>query len=452
MKVLLSDPEKAITALTFPLIIGVLVQNLNSLVDITWVSWLGASAVSGLSLVFPVYTALSGIGNGLGIGLSAAVSRDVGRRDREAACRAAGQTVAMAVAFSVCLSVPLLIFAEPIMVAFGAGDVLDESVDYAVPIFCGIFFLLLSQMMSGVLRGEGATKEAMWIQVAGALTNMVLDPILIYGVGWGVAGAAWATVVAAAVSSALGFVCYRPSRGMYVVLSRRYMRIDMGMQRDILAVGAPQAAELVIMSVFNIPMNRAIIEVGGPSLVGVYTTAWRACYMVLIPAQAMSGSIVPACSAEIGAGRGDLLRRAFRYGITRSVLYTAVLSVGMAALSPLIADAATAADDLRYLRSETETILLALAIQAPLFSQVFVGGAYLQATRRSVHSFLCSLLRNVVLVSVTVVLAMAGAESIWLWVGLVAVEVSGGALMDVLAYRAVRAEASKAEASRARYG
>lgn len=443
-RILTGEPEKAIPILAAPLAIAIFVTNLNTLVDITWISWLGAVEVSGVSLVFPLYAALVGLGTGLGVGVAAAVARQVGARNHEAASRSAGQIFLLAALFSIALSPPLVIFAEPLMEAFGAGEATSEAVAYAVPLCSTLFLLLLSQMISGLLRGEGATRQAMYVQVAGAVTNLVLDPILIFGLGWGVAGAAWATVAASAVPVVIGLWLYRGKGGLYASLAFRYWGVDLPAQKSILVVGAPQAAELVLMSVFNIPANRCIIEVGGLVLVGIYTAAWRVAYMVLIPAQAFAGALVPVCSAETGANKLHLLKRAFGFAVRKTNLYTVILCAALFLLSSPIASVLTVSEDLAGMHGECVNLLMVMSVMLPFMAMVFVGGAFLQSRQRAMAAFGSSFLRNVVMV-ITYGMAAALATGAWgIWISLAFTDMSGGLLMYWLAKREVRRAVSEA--------
>ena len=199
-RTLLGDQRKGVIALAIPIGVALCFQQLNNIVDSLWVAGLGGSAMSALGIVYPIYTILIGIGNGLGIGVGAAIARNIGQRNHADANRSAAQGVFITAVVSIILTPILLLTAEYTMVLMGAGDTVGDCLDYAYPIYLSSFFVILSGVMSGMLRGEGAAKRSMAIQVIGALVNIVLDPVFIYVLDMGVAGAAWATVVAFVVS------------------------------------------------------------------------------------------------------------------------------------------------------------------------------------------------------------------------------------------------------------
>ena len=432
-KVVLGDPRKSIPALAAPLAVSVFVMNLNSMADTAWAAWLGGSAVAGLGLAYPLCAAIAGIGNGMGIGSAAAIAREVGRGDRAGASRTAAQSLTLALLCSIVVSVPLVLFAGDLMDLFGADESASEALDYGMPIFAGSFFVIAGQVVSGMLRGEGASRRSMAVQLAGALTNMVLDPILMYGFGLGVMGAGIATVCAGAVSLTAGLAFYISGRDMYADLRSGGFAPDRRVSRDILYVGLPESAEYMVMSLINIPMNFIIIGVGGEDVVGTYTSAWRVAYMVLIPAQAVSGGIVSVCSAEFAAGRADLLNEAFSFGTRLSVRLTLYLAVPMALLCYPIAWAFTVSPDLEPLRGDMAFCLLMLAVLLPSMSQVFVGSAYLQSIEHSEIGFLSSLARNTVMVAAYLAAAALFGSTEAIWAVMAASEIGGGLLMWKLA-------------------
>ena len=221
--ILLGNQRTAVIALAVPLGIALFIQQINSLVDSFWVSGLGSDEMAAIGIVSPLYAALVGIGGGLGIGISASISRFIGRGEPSSANRIAAQGLILTVIISVISTIVLLVTAEPLLKLIGAGNTLGLCMEYALPIYAGTIFVILSGVMSGMLRGEGAAKRSMYIQTAGAFANIVLDPIFIYTFDMGVAGAAWATVIALAISSIIPFYWYLFTEDTFVRIEKRYI-------------------------------------------------------------------------------------------------------------------------------------------------------------------------------------------------------------------------------------
>ncbi len=445
-KNLLGDPTVAIPVMVAPLAVAILIQNVNSMTDIMWVSWLGGTAVGGLGLAYPLYATICGFGNGLGIGVSSAIARHVGVRDREGAMRTAGQAIFLSVVFAIILSCIFVPFARPLMGLFGGGEAIDASLEYGMPIYTGCFFLIISSVMSGILRGEGAARASMIIQVAGAATNMILDPIFIYALDWGVSGAGWATVAAGIVSMVLGLSFYVKKDMMYVKLRLRDLIPNWKYSKDILYVGLPQSSEYAVMSLINMPMNYIIVAVGGASAVGIYTSAWRVAYIAFVPAQAYGGAVVSVCSAEFSAKRSKMIEKAFHFAVKKSVRHSLYLAIAMIILAYPMAIVFTQADDLQYLRTEMALLFVCLAAMLPVMSQVFVGSSFLQSIEHSGVALMSSLIRNIVMVFGYISMAWIFHTTLSIWVIMALIEIFGGVLMACLAWKYIKRFSAKCAA------
>ncbi|MBO6083636.1 MAG: MATE family efflux transporter, partial [Candidatus Methanomethylophilaceae archaeon] len=161
VRVLLGDQRKGVITLAIPIAIALFVQNLNNIVDSFWVADLGQRAMASLGVVYPLYSILIGIGNGFGIGVSAAIARNIGMKNHEDADGVAGQGILLTVITSVIMTTILIVTAEPVVMMMGGEDMMDECLSYGIPIYLGSFFIILSGVMSGMLRGEGAARRSM---------------------------------------------------------------------------------------------------------------------------------------------------------------------------------------------------------------------------------------------------------------------------------------------------
>ena len=434
LNVLLGDPRKAIVAFSIPIAVALLAQQSNSLVDSFWVTALGGNAMAALGLVSPIYSILVGIGNGLGIGASSAIARCIGLGRPEDTGAKAAQAIVLCAAAALIATPLLLLTAKPVLILFGAGHTLDESMAFAIPLYISAFLIFTSGVMSGIMRGEGAVRKSMYIQVIGAVSNLVLDPIFIYSLNMGVAGAAWATVAAFGISILIGLYWYLVKKDMFIRFKRKDFRLSKTHQKDILSVGLPQTAEFTVMSLFNVIFNFCIIMVGGTSAMAIYTVAWRIMYILLIPAQAMGGAIVSACSAEFGMKRYDMMRQAYVYSVRTSILLLACFSIALGLLAGPIASVFTQAPDMQYLHGDMVVMLYIFASFIPIMSLIYIGSSLLQSLKRSKISLLSTFIRNLMLAVTFVIAAYMFGTLTSLWWAMFATEVFGGALMGYWAY------------------
>ncbi|MDR3282217.1 MAG: MATE family efflux transporter [Candidatus Methanoplasma sp.] len=443
IETMLGDPRKALVAFSIPIAVALLVQQSNTLVDSFWVTSLGGDAMAAIGLLNPIYAVLIGIGNGLGIGAAAAIARKIGAGNREEASGIASQAVTLVVVVSVVATPFLLFMGEPLLRLIGAGATIETSMQYAFPLFLSTVLVIMSGVMSGILRGEGAIRRSMYIQIVAAVVNIVLDPIFIYNLGWGIAGAAWVTAISLAASVAISLFWYASGKKTYLKLRLSEMRFHAPRMREILSVGGPQSLEFAAMNVFNVGYNLCVIKVGSTDIMGLYTVSWRIIYLLMIPAQAMGGAIVSACSAEFGMKRYDMIRSAYAYALKVSVSTLAALAAVTAAVAGLIATVFTSGPDMQHLHDDMTVMLRILVILVPFFGPVYVGSSLLQALNRSKVALMSSVIRNTVLTILFFSAAYVVGTVPSLWWAMVVGEIFGGALMGYWAYVVLKDSARK---------
>jgi putative MATE family efflux protein len=432
VKVLLGDQRKGIIALSIPIAIALFVQNLNNIVDSFWVADLGQAPMAALGIVYPLYCILIGIGNGLGIGVSAAIARNIGMKRHEDANGVAAQSLTLTLIISVAMTVILMVTVVPVIQMMGGENMMDACLSYAIPIYLGSFFIILSGVMSGMLRGEGAARRSMAIQVVGAVVNIVLDPVLIFWMDMGVAGAAWATVISFVISSLMGFYWYFRSDDMYIEFKRKYFRINTAQMREILNVGLPESIELTVMNFFNVFLNYFVIMCSGDAGLAVYTMVWRIGYLVIIPAQAMGGAMVAVCSAEYGMKEFDMIRDAYNFAIKRSFLMLLALCLVFALSADLLASVFLRTEDMMFMHDDMVTFTYAMAMFMPMFSMVFVGSSLMQSLEKAGQAMLNTLARNIAVTIAYAIVALVFDNGLTgIGIALIIVEGLGGIAMLV---------------------
>ena len=296
---ILGDPRKSLIAMVVPIAIGMIVQSLNNFVDAIWVSGIGTAALAATGVVFPFFFILIGIGNGLGVGASQAIARRIGLGDREGASRVAAQVLVIGVLVGFAITAVFALFPEPIFRAAGAGAYLEEVMAYGVPIMVCAPIYMLSFIFSALLRSEGDARKSMVIQVAGVAVHMVMDPVLIFGLGLGVGGAAIASALSALMAAGMAVRYYRRGE-MYVDLSFKGFRFDRALDADILRVGFPASLEMILLSISTLFMNIIIEMVDPVNGVAIYTTGWRILDLLMVLAVSFGSALVPISAAAYG--------------------------------------------------------------------------------------------------------------------------------------------------------
>lgn len=430
VKVLLGDQRKGVLTLTLPIAVALFVQNLNNIVDSFWVADLGQNSMAALGIVYPLYCILIGIGNGLGIGVSAAIARNIGMKDHDRANGVAGQGLLLTFVISMALTIILVATAEPVIDLMGGGDMMSECLAYGLPIYLGAFFIVLSGVMSGMLRGEGAARRSMAIQVVGAGINIVLDPIMIFWMDMGVAGAAWATVIAFVISSLMAFYWYLKGEEMYIRLERKnIIRFNPALDREILNVGLPESIELTVMNFFNIFLNMFVIVCAGTAGLAVYTMVWRIGYIAVIPAQAMGGALVAICSAEYGMKEFGMIRDAYYFSVKRSFLMVLAACAVFALCAGLLADIFIRTEDMEFMHDEMVIFSYTMAGFLPVFAMTFVGSSLMQSLEKAGQAMFNTLIRNIIVTISYWIVAMVAPSLLGIGIALIIVEGLGGIAM-----------------------
>ena len=317
---ILGDPRKSLIAMVVPIAIGMvvpiaigmIVQSLNNFVDAIWVSGLGTAALAATGVVFPFFFILIGIGNGLGVGASQAIARRIGVGDKEGASRVAAQVLVMGVIVGFVITAVFALFPEQIFSAAGAGDYIDETLAYGIPIMVCSPIYMLSFIFSALLRSEGDARKSMTIQIAGVVVHLVMDPVLIFGLSLGLEGAAIASALSALMAAGIAVRYYR--RGdMYVTLSFRGFRFDCELDRDIMRVGLPASLEMILISISTLFMNLIIESVDPVNGVAIYTTGWRILDLLMVFAVSFGSALVPISIAIVAIVAAPVLVHMFTY-------------------------------------------------------------------------------------------------------------------------------------------
>jgi len=322
------DPKKAIRTLSIPMIVSMLLMMAYNLVDSIWVAGLGPNSLAALGFITPVFMMVVGLGNGLGAGANSLISRCIGAKNKKGSDNAAIHSIILTLVLSLVLTAIILIFLKNILLAMGAGESLNLAVQYGQIVFGGLIFLIFSSVASGILRAEGDVKRPMYAMATTAVLNTILDPIFIYYLGWGVSGAAIATVISATISSALILYWLLLKRDTYVSLSRKDFHASWNVIKNILLVGLPASAEFFVMSILGIVLNIMLVINGGTEAVAVYTAGWRVVMIAMIPAIGIGTAAITVAGAAYGSRKYD--------NISTALNYSAKLAIGIALLTGLI--------------------------------------------------------------------------------------------------------------------
>ncbi|WP_319643073.1 MATE family efflux transporter [Methanovulcanius yangii] len=454
VSILTGDPKKAILKLSGPMIVAMFLLMVYNIVDAIWVAGLGADALAAIGFFTPIFLILIGLGNGIGSGVTAAIARHIGARDKASADNTTMHAFLITGILSIVLTVVLLACLEPLLVLIGAGPTLDLALEYGTIVLAGTVFVLFTNIGYGILRAEGDMKRTMYALAASSVLNLVLDPIFIYTLGMGIAGAAVATVISVAAVSGVLVYWFVIRRDTYVDIHRRSFSYSPVIIRDILSVGLPASAEFMLMSLVAVVMNSLLVFIAGTDAVAVYTAGWRVIQFAMVPLIAIGTAVIAVAGALYGARRISDLKVVHTYSVGIGTAASLAMSVLTWVFASQIAMVFCYTEESAHLLPELTAFLRTMCFLYPFIPIGIMSSNIFQAIGRGLTSFILAFMRNVILIIVFAALLglVLGLGERGIWWGIIAGDVVGGILAyswAVLAIRRLNKEVSEATEERA---
>ncbi|MFG1691540.1 MATE family efflux transporter [Gemmatimonadota bacterium] len=305
--------DRAILYLAIPMVLEMAMESIFAVVDIFFVSRLGPGAMATVGLTESLMAIIYTLAAGLSIGVTATVARRTGERNLDAASRATGQAIVIGLVITVVLGSLGAWFAPSLLRLMGAeAAVVEEGVGYARILLGGNGAVLFLFLINAAFRGAGDAVIAMRVLWLGNALNMVLDPLLIFGLGpfpeWGISGAAAATVIGRGTAVALQLlVLFRLSDRLSLEL--RHLRPRMEVLVRLVRLSGTGTFQAFVSTASWIGLVRIIAGFGSEALAG-YTVAIRIVLFALLPAWGLANAAATMVGQGLGAGKPDRAERA----------------------------------------------------------------------------------------------------------------------------------------------
>ena len=341
MELLSSAPvPKALLALGIPIMIGMLINALYNLVDAYFVGGLGESQIVAISVVFPLGQVVVGLGLMFGSGAASYLSRLLGSGKNEAANKVASTALYGSVLIGAVLIVGASIFLEPILTMLGATEtIMSYAVTYARFYVLSSISNVFNVTMNNIVSSEGAAKTTMCALLLGAVLNIGLDPVFIYALDMGVAGAAIATAISQFVST-LVYLTYVFRKKSAFTFSIREFAPTKQMMSEILKIGVPTLTFQVLTSVSIALINRAASNYGDAVIAGMGAVTRVTSMGTLVVFGFLKG-FQPIAGFSYGAKKFDRLKEAIRTSTIWSTIFCVITGLFMAIFSTQIISAFT---------------------------------------------------------------------------------------------------------------
>lgn len=326
--------NRLLISMSVPMMISMLVQALYNIVDSMFVAQLSENALTAVSLAFPAQNLMIAVATGTGVGVNAALSRNLGEKNFERANRIADHALFLAAMSYLVFAVFGIFFARQFFcLQTDIEEIIDLGTAYLRICTIASFGIFMEIACERLLQSTGKTIYSMYTQGLGAIINIVLDPILIFGYfglpALGIAGAAGATVLGQIIACCLGFY-FNKTKNHEITISLKNFRPNGEIIEHIYAVGIPSIIMASIGSVMTFGMNKILIAFSSTAT-AVFGVYFKLQSFVFMPVFGLNNGTVPIIAYNYGAGKPDrivgTIKLAILYAMTIMILGLAVVQI-----------------------------------------------------------------------------------------------------------------------------
>lgn len=408
--------NKLLLSMAVPIMISMMVQAFYNVVDSYFVAKISEHALTAVSMAFPIQNLMIAVGSGIGVGMNALLSRALGERKPESASHYAMQGIfLLLVGYGLFLLIGLFFVRTFMISQTDIAEIIDYGEDY-LKVCCFFSFGLFGQFaFERISQGTGRTMDSMISQMTGALANIILDPIFIFGLGFapklGVAGAAVATVIGQILGAAVGLFL-NLTKNKEIRFSLRDILPDWPVAGRILTIGIPSILMVSVGSLTTYSLNR-ILGMFTSTAVAVFGAYFKLQSFVFMPVFGLNNGMIPIIAYNYGARQKDRVHKTIRLSMLYAVM---IMLIGLAVFQFL--------PDKLLLLFEASEQMLAIGIPAlRIISLSFllaginvIAASVCQALGRSMYSLLLSIGRQlVILLPAAYLLSLLGrVELVWL--------------------------------------
>lgn len=321
---------RLILSMAIPAVIAQVVNVLYNIVDRIYIGHIqevGATALTGLGICFPILMLISAFSAFIGMGGAPLAAIELGKGNREGAEKILGNGVTVLILLSIILTSLFWVFKTPMLYAFGGSDATVVYAQQYLNIYlCGTIFVQIAMGLNMFITSQGQAKIGMLSVLIGAVINIILDPILIFVCGMGVRGAALATIISQGCS-AVWVLRFLLSEKSSIRIRLKNMRLEPRIVGRIAALGVSPFVMQSTESLVNITLNSGLQNYGGDLYVGSMTILTSVMQLVVTPIQGIGQGTQPIISYNYGAGNKERVRKTFRISLIVTLSVTTICSI-----------------------------------------------------------------------------------------------------------------------------
>ncbi|MCD8020841.1 MAG: MATE family efflux transporter [Clostridiales bacterium] len=408
--------NRLLISMALPMMISMLVQALYNVVDSIFVSRISEDALTAVSMAFPMQNLLIGVGSGIAVGTNALLSRFLGQKNEEEANQMAMHGIFLSICAYLLFLILGLTIARPFFVLQGATDTIaNYGYQYLSIVMCFSFGCFIEFIFERLLQSTGRTIFTMFTQGTGAIVNIALDPILIFGLfgapKLGIAGAAVATVTGQIIAAILA-VIFNIRYNDDVTLNFKAFRLRLKAVWNILYIGIPSVIMVAIGSVMTFSVNKILVTFSSTA-VAVFGVYFKLQSFAFMPVFGLNNGMVPIVAYNYGAMKPDRMMKTVQF----SIIYAVCIMLIAFAIFQMMPDKLL----LLFNASDEMLSIGVTALRTISFSFLFAGGSvilssFFQALGNGVYSMLVSFFRQLVfLVPLAFLFSLTGnVARVWL--------------------------------------
>lgn len=409
--------NKLLLTMSLPMMASMLVQSLYNIVDSIFVAKLSEDALTAVSLAFPIQVLCMAVGNGTGVGINAVLSKALGEKNKEAVNKSATNGIFLMMLSSVMFLLVGLFLVKPFyyLQATESPAITEYGIQYLTIVCCCSLGIFTQVTFERLLQSTGKTVLSMITQATGAVINLILDPILIFGLfGFpklGVAGAALATVIGQVCAGALAvFLNYKFNKEIYI--SFRGFRPNGAMIAKIYSVGFPSIIMQAIGSIMNYCMNQILLSFAdtAATVFGIY---YKLQSFFFMPVFGLNNGLVPIIAYNFGAGKRSRMLKAMKLGI----LYAEIIFIAGMLCFIFIPDKLLLLFEAEgNLMEMGQVALRIIGVHFPIAAYCIILSSSFQALGHGFYSMWVSIARQLaVLIPVAYLFSLTGQLSLVWW-------------------------------------
>ena len=404
--------NRLLLSMSVPIMLSMLVQAIYNVVDSVFVSRVSENALNAVSLAFPVQNLMIAVSTGTGVGINALLSRSLGEKRFDRANLTASNGVFLGICSAAVFAVLGVLFSRTFfLVQTDVAEIVEGGAAYIQICTVCSFGLFVAISIERLLQATGKSVYSMITQMAGAVVNIIFDPIFIFTFNMGVVGAAWATVLGQIVGAALGLY-FNAKKNTEITLTFKGFRPNWHIIRRIYSVGVPSIIMASIGSVMTFGLNKILIAftTTATAVFGVY---FKLQSFVFMPVFGLNNGMVPIVAYNFGARKPDRMVKAVKLG---AIYATAIMAAGAAVFLLIPHLLLGLFDASEYMLEIGVPALRTICLSFLLAGFGIVASSFFQSLGHGVLSLIISLVRQlIVLLPAAWLLSLSGQLDLVWW-------------------------------------